>query len=709
MNDHQSRINDLRQMLEHHAHCYYTLDAPETTDAQYDAWFKELENLEKQHPELITIDSPTQRILGVAVGGFSPAHHNVPMLSIHTETDTGPHGAHSFDTRVRQDLKLNNHAPLLKYVCELKFDGLAINLRYVKGVLIEASTRGDGVVGENVTQNIRTIQQIPLRLHGPVTDMPELLEVRGEAYMSRDVFNQLNERQRTRIANGEKSERMYVNPRNAAAGSVRQHNAAVVAERALSFFAYGLGEVRGWKIPGTHNQILDALARFGLPVCHIKQVAQGPQELVSFHQKVLTLRDQLPFDIDGVVYKVDDMELQNQLGYVGRELRWAVAHKYPAQEQMTVVNSIDIQVGRTGKLTPVAKLEPIFVGGTTVSNATLHNEDEIRRKDVRVGDTVIVRRAGDVIPEVVGVVLEKRIDGASAPFDIYMHLGGRCPVCNNPILRESGEADWRCIGGWSCKAQRKEALLHFASKRAMNVDGLGDSLVDQLVDSGLVCSFPDLYTLTVDKLMSLNRMGERNAQKLIDAIDKSRHTTLSRLLYSLGIRHCGENTSKLLQKHFGSLGKLMSATPTQLKEIPDVGEIVAGSLHNFFSQPNNREMIKELQHSGVVWDETTLPTNEAGSQPLKGLVFALTGTLPTLGREEAKTLIEFHGGKITNSISTKVDYLIAGLDAGTKLAKARSLGIKILEEENLLNLFLGYAKVEEHQREGKSTGGTTNE
>ncbi|HMX10186.1 MAG TPA: NAD-dependent DNA ligase LigA, partial [Burkholderiaceae bacterium] len=566
------------------------------------------------------------------------------------------------------------------YVAELKFDGLAINLRYEHGVLVQAATRGDGETGEDVTQNIRTIGQIPLRLTG--CDAP-VLEVRGEVYMRRDDFEALNERQRGLIAAGAKNEKTFVNPRNAAAGAVRQLDPAIAARRPLSFFAYGLGEVQGWAVPATQAGLLDALAAMGLPVCAERAVVAGAAGLADFHERVAALRDGLPFDIDGVVYKVNDRALQERLGFVTREPRWAVAHKYPAQEQMTRLLDIDIQVGRTGKLTPVAKLEPVFVGGTTVSNATLHNEDEARRKDVRIGDTVIVRRAGDVIPEVVGVVLEKRPEDAGEPFDLYRRLGGHCPVCGSAILREEGEVDWRCTGGLYCPAQRKQALLHFASRRMMDIEGLGDKLVDQLVDAGIIRTLPELYKLGVLKLMALERMGEKSAANLVAALEKSKQTTLARFLFSLGIRHVGEATAKDLVRHFGRIDAVMDATVEQLLEVRDVGPIVAQSIRTFFEQPHNREVVEQLRAAGVTWEEHDGAVADAAPKPLAGKTLVLTGTLPTLSREDAKALIEAAGGKVSGSVSKKTHYVIAGEEAGSKLDKARELGVAVLDEAGL--------------------------
>ena len=675
----------LRCQLHHHAHRYYVLDAPEIPDAEYDRLFQALQAIEAAHPELLTPDSPTQRVVGDALVGLELVRHVVSMLSIRTETDTTVGGARAFDERVRRALGLADDALPVDYSAELKFDGLALNLRYENGVLWKASTRGDGEVGEDVTHNVKAIRSIPLRLLGCSAPV---LEIRGEAYMRHAQFERLNESQR------ERGERTFVNPRNAAAGALRLLDAKESKRRRLDFFAYGLGEVQGWDLPDTHSGVLDALVRMGVPVCADRAVVQGADGLMSFHSTIGAKRDTLPFDIDGVVYKVDDLHLQRQMGFVSREPRWAVAHKYPAQEQMTTVREIDIQVGRTGKLTPVAKLEPVFVGGTTVSNATLHNEDETRRKDVRVGDTVVVRRAGDVIPEVVGVVLERRPVDAGEPFDLYKRLGGHCPVCGSDIVREEGEADWRCTGGLFCPAQRKQAILHFAGRRAMDVEGLGDRVVEQLVDAGIVRTLPELYTLGIAKLAALDRMGERSAQNLVEALERSRRTTLGRFLYALGIRHVGESTAKALAKHFGGIDRLAEATEAQLVEVADVGPVVARSLRTFFDQPHNCEVVEQLRAVGLVWDEHE-GVPDAGPQPLAGLTLVLTGTLPTLGRDEAKDLIEAAGGKVSGSVSKKTHYVVAGSEAGTKLEKAQSLGLSILDEAGLLAL-LGQGVAEGH-------------
>ncbi len=669
-----TRVEQLRALLHHHAHRYYVLDAPEIPDAEYDRLFHELQALETAHPALRTPDSPTQRVLGRVLDGFEPVRHAVPMLSIRTETDTTEGGAIAFDARVRRELGRAEGDPALDYAVELKFDGLAINLRYEDGVLVRAATRGDGETGEDVTQNIRTIGQIPLRLQGAA---PPVLEVRGEVYMRRDDFERLNERQR------ERGDKTFVNPRNAAAGAVRQLDPAIAAQRPLSFYAYGLGEVRGWEPPSTHSATLDTLAAHGLPVCADRAVVQGAAGLVAFHHRIAQRRDALPFDIDGVVYKVDSLELQRRLGFVTREPRWAVAHKYPAQEQMTRLNGIEVQVGRTGKLTPVAKLEPVFVGGTTVSNATLHNLFELRRKGVRVGDTVIVRRAGDVIPEVVG-----RVPGTRAAYVPNFRMPTHCPVCDSPVQREPGGIDHRCTGGLYCAAQRKQALLHFAGRRAMDIEGLGDKLVEQLVDGGIVRTLPDLYTLGVAKLAALERMADKSAANVVAAIAASRQTTMARFIFALGIRHVGEATARDLARHFGGIDRLMDASLDELLQVNDVGPVVAHSIRTFFEQPHHREIVHALRAAGVGWDEH----EGAAAAPaglLAGKTLVLTGTLPTLTRDEARALIEAAGGKVAGSVSKKTHFVVAGEEAGSKLDKAREIGVPVLDEAGLRALLGG--------------------
>ena len=667
------RAAQLRAELARYDHAYYVLDAPLVPDADYDALFQELQRLEAEHPALRTPDSPTQRVGGAPLPEFAPVRHAVPMLSIQTETDTTPQGAAAFDQRVRNRLGLNDGDPAVIYAAELKFDGLALSLRYEQGRLVQAATRGDGETGEDVTLNVRTIRSVPLQLRG---NPPAVLEVRGEALMKRADFERYNARQR------DKGLPTLVNPRNGAAGSIRQLDPAMAAQRPLAFYAYGWGEIVGWTDqPDTHHAMLDAIEALGLPVAKQRVHGAGAGVLTDFHARIAAARDSLPFDIDGVVYKVDSLSLQRELGFRNREPVWAVAHKYPAQERRTRVIGIDVQVGRTGKLTPVAKLEPVFVGGVTVTNATLHNEDEVRRKDVRVGDTVIVRRAGDVIPEVVGVVAEARPADAGEPFDLYQRLAGQCPVCGSAIVREAGEADWRCTGGLFCAAQRKQALLHYASRRAMDIEGLGEKLVDQLVDGGIVRVLPDLYRLGLLKLAALDRMAEKSAANLLQALEASKSTTLARFLYALGIRHVGEATAKDLARHFGSLDAIFDAPLDALLAVPDVGPVVAQSIRTFFDQPHNREVVEQLRACGVHWDESA--RDHDAPRPLAGKTLVLTGTLPTLSREEAKARIEAAGGKVTGSVSKKTDYVVAGSEAGSKLAKAQELGLTVLDEDGL--------------------------
>jgi DNA ligase (NAD+) len=673
----QERADALRELLHHHAHRYYVLDAPELPDAEYDKLFRELQALEEKYPDLLAPDSPTQRVGGKILEGFAKVRHQVPMLSIRTETDIEASGARNFDARVRRELALKEGDPPVEYVAELKFDGLALNLRYEQGTLVQAATRGDGEIGEDVTQNIKTVGQIPLKLHGK--DIPPILEVRGEVYMRRDDFEKLNELQREKIARGAKNEKTFVNPRNAAAGAVRQLDPAIARQRPLSFYAYGWGQIEGGPAFATHHEVLQAMKAWGLPVSERVVLAQGAEDLIAYHQAVGRDRDSLPFDIDGVVYKVNSLVLQQQLGFVTREPRWAVAHKFPAQEQLTTVESIDIYVGRTGKLTPVARLQPVFVGGVTVTNATLHNEDEARRKDVRVGDTVIVRRAGDVIPEVVSVVPEKRAAGA-----LQFTMPRTCPVCGSAAVREEGEADYRCTGGLFCGAQRKQAILHIAQRRAMDVEGLGEKLVDQMVEANVIRTLPDLYRLGLANLVALERMGEKSAQNLLAGLEQSKQTTLPRFLYGLGIRHVGESTARDLARHFGKLDSIMEAGVEQLLQVPDVGPIVAESVHAFFQQPHNREVIEQLRACGVQWEESE-PVAQA-PKPLAGKTVVLTGTLPTLSRDEAKDMLEAAGAKVAGSVSKKTDYVVAGAEAGSKLDKARELGVAVLDEGGLLGL-----------------------
>ncbi len=680
-----ARVTALRREIERHNHAYYVLDAPLIPDAEYDRLFRELQALETEYPELITPDSPTQRVGGKLLGGFAPVRHAVPMLSIRTETDTEASGARAFDARVRKELGLDERDPPVEYAAELKFDGLAINLRYEHGVLVQAATRGDGETGEDVTQNIRTMRAIPLRLNAE--SPPTALEVRGEVFMRRDDFERYNAKQR------EAGKPALVNPRNGAAGSIRQLDPAIAAQRPLSFFAYGLGEVQGWNVPATHSGTLDALAALGVPVCAERITGLGAAALIAFHDDIAARRDQLPFDIDGVVYKVNRLDLQRELGFLTREPRWAVAHKFPAQEQLTTVLGIEVQVGRTGAMTPVARLAPVFVGGVTVTNATLHNQDEIDRKDVRVGDTVIVRRAGDVIPEVVAAVLDRRPDPAPPRFNILQRYPV-CPECGSHVVRLEGESAARCTGGLYCPAQRKQALLHFAGRRAMDIEGLGDKLVDQLVERGLVHTPADVYGLSLEKLAGLDRMAEKSAANLLAAIETSKTTTLARFIFALGIRNIGETTAKDLAKHFGTLDRLLAATEADLLAVRDVGPIVAQSIIQFFAEPHNLEVVNTLRAAGVHWPELTGLVQSTGV--LAGKTLVLTGALPAMTREAAKEMIEAAGGKVAGSVSKKTDYVVAGEEAGSKLTKAQELGVAILDEAGLRTLLASNNNNEQH-------------
>ena len=664
------RAAELLARIERYNYRYYVLDDPEVPDAEYDRLFRELQALEAEYPELRRPDSPTQRVGGTALDAFVPVRHRAPMLSIRTETDTGPGGALAFDAQIRRELGLGDDPAPVEYACELKFDGLAISLRYEDGLLVQAATRGDGETGEDVTQNVRTIKSVPLRLRGAA---PTVLEVRGEVYMSRPDFERYNARQR---AAGSPA---LVNPRNGAAGSIRQLDPNVAAQRPLSFFAYGLGETRGWALPATHSATLDALVAFGLPVSGERAVAQGADGLIRFHRAIAEKRDALPFDIDGVVYKVNRLDWQRELGFRTREPRWAVAHKFPAQEELTTVEAIEVQVGRTGAITPVARLKPVFVGGVTVTNATLHNADEVARKDVRAGDTVIVRRAGDVIPEVVGVVLERRPPDAR-PFA----MPETCPVCGSRVIRPDGEAVARCVGGLYCRAQRKEAIRHFASRRALDIEGLGDKLVEQLVERERVRDPADLYALDAATLADLERMGARSAANVVEALERSKTTTLARFLYALGIREVGEATALALAEHFGALESLIAADEERLRQVPDIGPVVAAALRAFFQEPHNREIIARLRAAGVRWPETA--ATSAGDRPLAGKMIVLTGTLESLSRDQASDRLRASGAKVANSVSKKTDYVVAGRDAGSKLDKARELGVTVLDEAGLLAL-----------------------
>ena len=674
------RMRELIALIEKWDHEYYVLDAPSVPDAEYDRTFNELKALEALYPEFKNPASPTARVGGAVRSDLAKVTHAVPMLSIHTETDFSSEGAIAFDRRVRSELGLSDDDPAIHYDCELKFDGLAANLRYEKGVLVQAATRGDGQVGEDVTANVRTIRSIPLKLEG---DVPDVLEVRGEVIMHREDFEALNRRQ------AELGQKLFVNPRNAAAGSLRQLDPTVTAKRSLRFYAYALGEVSGGAFAPTQTEVLNRLESLGFPVAKQHSAVMGPEALARFHDDIEALRPTLPFDIDGVVYKVDDLELQKRLGFIAREPRWACAHKYPPEEALTICEAIDIQVGRTGKLTPVARLKPVFVGGVTVSNATLHNEDHIAGLDLRVGDTVVVRRAGDVIPEVVRVLHERRPEGTE-PFV----MPSVCPVCGSATIRDEEEKDTRCTGGLVCPSQMKLSLVHFASRRAMGIDGLGEKIVNLLVDEGLVKSPADIFSLTHEVLIAptnatvesakpIKRMGPKAASNLLANIAKAKETTFARFIFALGCRHVGEATALSLAQHFCTLDRLEAVDEAALMQVDDVGEIIAQSIVAFFKEPHNRTVIEALIAAGVMWPAVEAPT-EGATSLVAGKTFVLTGTLPTLSRDEAKDLLIAAGAKVSGSVSKKTDFVVAGAEAGSKLEKAQTLGIRILDEEALM-------------------------
>ena len=658
-----TRIARLRAQIEQHNHRYYVLDDPSISDAEYDQLFRKLQALEAQHPELITPDTPTLRVGGAPLKIFREVQHRTPMLSLNNAFSGEE--VRAFDARIHEALGVDE----VEYAVELKFDGLAVTLTYRDGVFVQGATRGDGSVGEDVTENLRTVRDIPLRLNEPVAE----LEVRGEVLMFNRDFELLNEAQRAR---GEKE---FVNPRNAAAGSLRQLDSRITAARRLSFFAYGMGRCVGIELPGEHHSQMALLQRLGVAVAHQRRLVRGVSGLLDYFADMGRIRAELPFAIDGVVYKVNDTALQQQLGYVSRAPRFAIAHKFPAEEASTTLLAIEIQVGRTGALTPVARLAPVFVGGVTVTNATLHNEDEIRRKDVRINDVVVVRRAGDVIPEVARVVLERRPAGTSE-----FVMPAMCPVCGSHVAKSEDEAVSRCTGGLFCPAQRKQALLHFASRRAMNIDGLGDKLVEQLVDANIVRTPADLYRLGLLALIGLERMGERSAVNLLAAIEHSKQTTLARFIFALGIRNVGEATAKDLAQHYGSLDKLLAADEASLLQVRDVGPVVAHSISGFLQEMHNREVIEQLRACGVVWQEH--PMRVATGLPLSGKTFVLTGTLSSLSRDAAKEKLEALGAKVSGSVSKKTDYVLAGTEAGSKLDKARELGVTILDEAQFMAL-----------------------
>ncbi len=663
------RIARLRQLIEHDNYLYYSLDAPEVPDAEYDRRFAELQSLEARYPEAIAEDSPTHRVGAPPVSGFAEVTHAVPMLSLNNAFDDATVGA--FDRRVREAL----NAGQVRYSAEPKFDGLAVSLTYRDGLFERGATRGDGATGEDVTANLRTIGAIPLRLRG--AGVPALLEVRGEVLLLKRNFARLNEEQ---LARGEK---LFANPRNAAAGALRQLDSRITAARRLAFFAYAVGVVEGGDLPrDTHSAQMNWLAQLRFPVSTERRVVDGLEGLLGYYRDIGRRRDALDFAIDGVVYKVDALPAQEVLGFVARAPRFAVAHKYPPEEELTEVVGIDIQVGRTGALTPVARLRPVNVGGVTVTNATLHNEDEVRRKDVRVGDTVVVRRAGDVIPEVVSVVLARRV-GEPPVFS----MPATCPECSSAVAREEGGVIHRCTGGLVCPAQRREALLHFASRRALDIEGLGDKVVEQLVGRDLVHTPADIFSLGAETLAGLDRMADKSAANLVASIEASKATTLARFIFSLGIRNVGEATARDLAAHFGSLDRFMSVGLDQLQAVPDVGPIVALSILGFFAEPHNVAVVRALRDAGVNWAEHEGRKIEV--LPQTGRTFVLTGTLPTLTRDQARAHIEALGGKVAGSVSSKTDYVVAGADAGSKLEKAAQLGIAILDESGLLDLLQG--------------------
>lgn len=662
--DIKKKIALLRQEINEHNYRYYVLDNPEISDAQYDQLFQKLKEYERQYPEFVTADSPTQRVGSKPLKGFSQVKHSIPMLSLEnafTEEDV-----FNFDEKVRERLKLN--VPL-EYVCEPKLDGLAVSLHYEKGVFVKAATRGDGEVGEDITENIRTIKMVPLILRGK--KIPDFLEVRGEVYMPKEGFIKLNQQ-------AEKlGQKIFVNPRNAAAGTVRQLDPRITATRPIAIYFYSIGSLEGVDFPETQSLALEALKNWGFRINPENKVVLGIEKCLAYQEKIGQKREKLAYEIDGVIYKVNRLDLQEKLGFVSRAPRWAIAHKFPAEEAMTKIQNVEFNVGRTGALTPIARLEPVFVGGVTISNVTLHNMDEIHRKDIHIGDTVIVRRAGDVIPELVATVKKYRPANAKK-----IKMPTTCPICHSKVEQIEGEAVARCPSGLFCPAQRKQALLHFASRRAMNIEGLGERLIDQLVESHLVETIADLYKISFEQLVNLERMGEKSAQNKLDELEKSKKTTLPRFLYALGIREVGEATAKQLALHFGDLEPLIRATAEDLQAIPDVGPVVSEHIVAFFKEKHNLKVIEELQRHGVHWEKIKKPQQS----PLMGKTFVLTGTLETLGREEAKERLEGLGAKVSGSVSGKTDYLVVGSDAGSKLAKAKSLGVNILDEREFLKL-----------------------
>lgn len=661
----RARIAELRESIGKHNYYYYVLDDPRISDAEYDRLMRELEKLEAAHPELVSPDSPTQRVGAAPSDAFAQIRHEIPMLSLANAIERAEMEA--FDKRVRDRLGVD----AVEYAAEPKLDGLAVSILYVDGVLAHAATRGDGSVGEDVTANARTIRSIPLHLLG--TSLPARLEVRGEIYMSREGFLRLNAAQQQR------GEKVFANPRNAAAGSLRQLDPRITAARPLELCCYGVGVVDGLRLPERHTDVLARLRDFGLRVSGEAEAVRGLEGCLDYHTALAKRRESLGYDIDGAVFKVNDAAQQRELGSVSRAPRWAIAYKFPAAEESTRVVAIDVQVGRTGALTPVARLEPVFVGGVTVTNATLHNQDEVERKDVRVGDTVVVRRAGDVIPEVVRVLWEHRRRGAAV-----FHMPEKCPECGSPVVREEGQAAHRCSGGLVCPAQRIQTILHFASRRALDVDGLGEKLVHQLVDRGMVTSVADLYALRRSDLQGLERMAEKSAAKLVRALEKSKSTTLPRFLYALGIPDVGEATATTLAAHFRSLDALLAADEDALQSVPDVGPVVAGEIRSFFDNDSNLAVVERLQSAGVHWPD--MPAAKAGSEKLADRAFVLTGTLESMTREAAGERLRRLGARVVGSVSKKTDYVVVGADPGSKAAKAEQLGIRMLDEQSFLEL-----------------------
>lgn len=664
------RIEKLRATLNRHNYYYYVLDKPEIPDAEYDRLYRELQQLENEHPELVAPDSPTQRVGAAPLTAFAQLRHDIPMLSLgnaFTEEEL-----YAFNKRIHDRLQIPPAD--MEYAAEPKLDGLAVSLLYKAGKFIQGATRGDGYTGEDITANLRTLKTIPLQLMGK--HPPALLEVRGEVYMPKAGFAHLNRNAR------EQEEKTFANPRNAAAGSLRQLDPRITARRPLEIYCYATGRVEGKTLPRKHTEMLAALKEWGLRVNPETECVSGPEGCLAYYRRIGEKRDRLPYEIDGVVYKVNDLDLQQKLGFVSRAPRWAIAHKYPAREELTVLNDVEFQVGRTGALTPVARLQPVNVAGVTVSNATLHNMDEVERKDIRIGDTVIIRRAGDVIPEVVNSIADRRPKGARK-----IKLPEKCPVCKSDVIRVQGEAVARCSGGLYCPAQRKQAIKHFASRKALDIEGLGDKLIEQLIDANLIRHAGDLFSLTQQQLAALERMGGKSAQNLIDALQKAKHTHLARFIYALGIREVGEATAQNLARHYGDLDKLMQATVEELQTVNDIGPVVAGHIQRFFQQKHNRDVIAQLRHAGIRWDDLTPQNNP---KPLAGRTYVITGTLSSMSRDAAKARLQALGANVAGSVSQKTTGLITGENPGSKQDKALALSIPLIDETRFLALLDHY-------------------